>query len=327
MDDILKAFAQAVGNAKLDKQAPGLNRLEREGLAISWVEFFDKVPGYWLELSDTDLEFAIGAGILAERTAAQHRSEGDQLSLETVLDKELDVKNGLKQAEVKSKPYSFFLKNVAGSTSIPSQNGSHVATVSDLILNDTSEKYSMLRVVDAYYSKASSTRIGDAFVGVAPFMTYVGKYIVTPQGVPSYAGFFSKIEADSLKTSDVSVVAPLMQQVRDEFSGLRASDVTTLAVVKALDKAYVAYKKNNTAFSEQSKADREMIALEIGVITMVSASICQLVEYISRQGGGVASENASENDGESFSQVMVEMILDDFVRIAAVKESAFEGMY
>lgn len=216
---------------------------------------------------------------------------------------------------------------MAGSTSIPSQNGSHVATVSDLILNDTSEKYSMLWVVDAYYSKASSTRIGDAFAGVAPFMTYVGKYIVTPQGVPSYTGFFSKMEADSLKASGVSVVAPLMQQVRDEFSGLRASDVTTLAVVKALDKAYVAYKKNNTAFSEQSKADREMIALEIGVITMVSASICQLVEYISRQGGGVVSENIGENDSGSFSQNMVEMILDGFVRIAAVKGSAFEGMY
>jgi len=317
MDDVLKAFTQAVDNAKLDEKAPELSRFEREGLAISWGEFFDKVPGYWLELSDTDLEFAIGAGILAARTAAQHKR--GRLSLEEMLDKELGVKNVLMQAEVKSKPYSFFLKNVAGSTVIPSQNGSHGATVSDLIANDTSEKYSMLRVVDAYYTKASSTRIGDVFSGVAPFMTYIGKYSVTPQGMPSYAGFFSKIEADSLKTSGVSVVTPLMQQVRNEFSGLRVSDVTTLAVVKVLDKAYVAYKKANTAFSEQSEADREVISLEIGVITMISASICQFVGYIKRQGGGAAAENTSENDGESFSQAMVEMILDDFVWIGMVR--------
>jgi len=49
MDDVVDAFTQAVANVKLDEKAPELSRIEREGLAISWGEFFDKVPEYWLE--------------------------------------------------------------------------------------------------------------------------------------------------------------------------------------------------------------------------------------------------------------------------------------
>ena len=308
-----------------------------DGYDLSWKNISKDIPADFIELSKTDITFAIGTGIVAAFSAKHIDSIGSkksesEVTLEGLFEKitpknydknnAYDFRGGKGHRKVGHDMMGIFHKNIPGVYQLRNREGNLVSVAS--LIGGHRDHYSQSEIMDAFYANSANGALGNLTSLVSHTFVHLIKDMVTPNGIPlPFSSFFNKFEVAE-NVSGYSVKNSLLDNIQSEFNTLRASDFTTITFIDAIHRAYYQMKKKE--WNQFDKENVKMTKAEMKIFTYSACILAQMSLYLFQK-NDISSKNdrgTNETDGGTFNWPMFLLVIKNALVVSTCQKKTNE---
>lgn len=313
-----------------------LEQAIQEGYNITWEEFTKDMPDYFIELSASDMTFAVGVGFITALTAMYVDRMGSEKSekntgkkslekrIEEITPKDYDRNNpfdnrgGQGHRKTGHDIFGFGKKDIPYDYMMRDSSGT-VKSVAEIIGKDlgATGKASQLDLIKAFYGNDTNGLLGNIGSGIMHTLVHMAKDLVTPNGLPlPFTSFLNKYIENQKNVSGYSVENEFLDNVQKEFSTLRASDFTSVAFIRLTHQIFYKLKKK-----EWENFDTDVVKMtkaQLNIISYTSCIIVQMFLYLFQTKNIHLKTDriTNSNDGGTFNFIMFSLVLKNALQVS-----------
>lgn len=306
----------------------------QDGYNVSWKNLADGFPDYFIELSALDTTVSIIIGIYAANRIARFTdkigSEKSEKNTEVKsLEKRIsdmkgkdydknnpfDLRSGLNHRKMGHDVFSFSKKNIPGNYVMRDKSG-NLRKVAEIVGGSTENNFSMSDIINATYGTGTNHFWAGIWDKIEHTIFHLAKDVVTPNGVPlPLTELFNKFIANEDNVSGYKVDNKILDNVKNEFVTMRASDLTSIAFIDGAHKILYLLKE-----PEWKKFDEDTIKAskaQLKVLSYCSCVITQMFLYLFQTSDlySLKDRKTNENDGGTLNWAMLTLIIKNVAQV------------